>query len=268
MADESGAIEQISFLTRSETRVRILTHLLETGPTTQRAFRDELSSSRSTITRTLSALAERDWVEQSNGAYELTPQGRIVADALDMLVDTVQATDDFSTFIRWFPYGEYDVDIDQFRGAEITVSTEPDPYAPSRKHAALLQEAEHFRMVLPSIDLQVVRTTAERVTAGDMTIELIVSPGMEETIVGDEFAAAIRTQMEAGGMTVLVADEQVPFYLGLSDGETVQVGVEDDDGFPRALVESDDESLREWTEEVYDSIRESAREKPIEEFEP
>jgi predicted transcriptional regulator len=268
MADESGAIEQISFLTRSETRVRILTHLLETGPTTQRAFRDELSSSRSTITRTLSALAERDLVDQSEGAYELTPQGHIVADGLDGLVERMQVTEELSTFIRWFPYSEHDVELDQFRGAEITVSTEPDPYAPSREHAALLQEAERFRMVLPSIDLQVVRTTEERVTAGDMTIELVVSPGMEETIVGDEFAAAIRTQMEAGGMTVLVADEPAPFYLGLSDAGDVQIGVEDDEGFPRALVESDDESLREWAEGVYDSIRESAREKPIEEFEP
>lgn len=268
MVDESGAIEHISFLTRSESRVKILTHLLANGPTTQRAFRDELSSSRSTVTRALSALEDRGWVERTGDACRLTPQGHIVADGLDGLVDLVQATDELSTFIRWFPYGEYDVELDQFRGAEITVSTESDPYAPSRAHAALLQEADRFGMVLPSIDLQVVRTTEERVTAGDMTIEFIVSPGMEEIIVSDEFAAAIRTQMEAGGMTVLVADEPVPFYLGLSGGKAVQVGVEDDEGFPRALVESTDDGLREWAEDVYDSIRESAREKPIEEFEP
>jgi predicted transcriptional regulator len=268
MVDESGAIEHISFLTRSESRVRILTYLLANGPTTQRAFRDELSSSRSTVTRALSALEDRDWIERIDGGYQLTPQGHIVADSLDALVDVVQATDELATFIEWFPYTDYDISIDQLRDAEITASTEPDPYAPSRKHAAVLQEADRFRMLLPSIDLQMVRTTQERIAAGDMTIEFIVSPGMEETIVGDEFAAAIRSQMEAGGMTVLVAEEPAPFYLGLSDDGTVQLGVEDDEGFPRALVESDDDDLREWAVGVYDSARESAREKPIEDFEP
>jgi len=268
MVDESGAIEQISFLTRSESRVGILTHLLDAGPTTQRAFREELSSSRSTVTRALSALEDRGWVTRNGDAYQLTPQGRIVADGLDGLVDLVRATEDLSTFIRWFPIGEYDVSLDQFRGAEITASTEPDPYAPSRKHAARLREADGFRMLLPSIDLQLVRSTEERVVGGDLELELIVSPGMEATIVSDEFATALGTQVRSGGTTVLVADEPAPFYIGLSDAGDVQIGVEDDEGFPRALVESRDESLQSWAERVYESVRADAREKPIAEFEP
>ena len=268
MADDSDAIGQISFLTRSESRVQILTHLLADGPTTQRAFREELSSSRSTVTRALSALEDHGWVERTGDAYRLTPQGHIVADGLDGLVDIVQATGELATFIEWFPYAEYDVDIELFRGAEIISSTDPDPYAPSRKHAAAVQEASEFNMLLPSIDLQVARTIEEPVVAGDLAVELLVSPGMEETIATGDFAEALRTQMAAGGMTILVADESPPFYIGLSDDGTAQIGVEDEEGFPRALVESDNEALREWAAEVYDSIRESAREKPIEEFEP
>jgi predicted transcriptional regulator len=266
MADESDAIEQISFLTRSESRVRILTHLLTDGPATQRAFRAELDSSRSTVTRALSALTERGWVERTGDSYRLTPPGRIVADGLDALVDTVQATDELATFIEWFPYAEYDVDIEQFRGAEITASTEPDPYAPARKHAALLQEVEQFRMLLPSIDVQMIRTVTERILAGDLELEIMVSPGMEETITADEFAEELGTQIEADGTTVLVTEEPPPFYLGLSDTDLVQIGVEDDEGFPRALVENSNEQLREWAEDVYGSFRDSAREKPIEDF--
>lgn len=268
MVDESGAIEHISFLTRSESRVGVLTHLLTDGPTTQRAFRDELSSSRSTVTRALSALEDRGWVTRTGDAYRLTPQGHIVADGLDGLVDLVQATDELSTFIRWFPYGEYDIDIELFRGAEIITSSDPDPYAPSRKHAAAVQRASEFDMLLPSIDLQVARTVEEPVVTGDLKVELLVSSGMEETIATGDFADTLGTQIAAGGMTVLVADEPAPFYIGLSDDGTVQVGVEDDEGFPRALVESTNGDLRAWAESVYDSIRESAREKPVEEFEP
>ena len=266
MADDSDAIQQISFLTRSESRVQILTHLLATGSATQRDFREELSSSRSTVTRALSALAERGWVERDGDRYALTPQGRIVADGLDALVDTVQATDELATFLEWFPYAEYDVDIELLRGAEIIVSTDPNPYAPSRKHAAAVRNAARFKMLLPSIDLQVAKTVEEPVVAGDLDIELLVSPGMEDTIAAGDFAETLRHQIAAGGMTVLVADEPAPFYLGLSGEGLVQIGVEDDEGFPRALVESDDEDLREWAVEVYDSIRGTAREKPAAEF--
>jgi len=266
MADESEAIGQISFLTRSESRVGILTQLLADGPTTQREFQEELSSSRSTVTRALSALAKRGWVEREGDRYRLTPQGRIVADGLDTLVDTVQATDELATVIEWFPYAEYDIDIEQFRGADITASTDPDPYAPSRKHATAVQDTSRFRMLLPSIDLQMVRTIEEPAVAGELTVELLVSPGMEGTIEGDDFADALRTQIAADGMTVFVTDEPAPFYLGLSGDGLVQVGVEDDEGFPRALVESEDEKLRAWGEGVYEDVRESAREKPLAEF--
>jgi predicted transcriptional regulator len=266
MVDESGAIEQISFLTRSASRVRVLTHLLETGPTTQRAFRAELSCSRSTVTRTLSALTDRGWVRQSGESYRLTPQGRIVADGLDDLVDTVQVTAELSTFIEWFPYAEYDVDIDQLRGAEITVSTDPDPYAPSRKHATAVRASSRFRMLLPSIDRQLVGSTEERVKQGDLELELLVSPGMEETVTGEAFADVLGPQVESGNMTVLVADEPAPFYLGLGDDGLVQLGVEDDEGFPRALVESDGEDLRRWAESVYERFRADAREQPLEAF--
>jgi predicted transcriptional regulator len=266
MADESTAIEQISFLTRSEPRVRILTHLLEAEPTSQREFRSAVETSRSTVTRALSALEEQDWIVQNGDRYRLTPSGRLIAEGLTDLVDTVQATDDLSTFIRWFPLADYDVDIDQLREAEVTASTDPDPYAPSRKHAAALRDATSFRMLLPSIDLQLVESTDTRVRGGDLELELVVSPEVEATIQSGEFADVLRGQIASGNLTVLVTDDPVPFYVGLSGDGDVQIGVEDDQGFPRALLETDDEVLRTWAGSVYDEHRAAARRKPAAEF--
>ena len=89
MVDESTALEQISFLTRSEPRVRILTHLLDAGPTSQREFRSAVETSRSTVTRALSALEEQDWIVQNGDGYHLTPSGRLIAEGLTDLVETV-----------------------------------------------------------------------------------------------------------------------------------------------------------------------------------
>lgn len=37
-------------------------------------------------------------------------------------------------------------------------------------------------------------------------------------------------------------------YLGLADGYVVEVGCENEQGIPRALLQSRDERLREWGE--------------------
>ncbi|WP_340098414.1 helix-turn-helix transcriptional regulator [Salinibaculum salinum] len=266
MADTSAAIGTLSFLTRSEPRTRILLQLLSSGSLSRRQFRDQLSVSRSTITRALAALEERDLVGHDGGTYHLTPTGRIVAETIADAVDTLQVTDELSTFLEWFPYSEYDIDLDDFRTADITVSTEVDPYAPSRKHAESLGEFDQFRMLLPSIDLQVARSTDDRLKNGDLDLELLVSPEMEETISTGEFASVLREQIESGSMTVLISADPIPFYLGLSRSDTVQIGVEDDEGFPRAVLESDTEALRSWCETVYRQFRADARTKSADEF--
>jgi predicted transcriptional regulator len=265
MDTTSDAIEQLSFLTRSEPRVHILSRLLD-GPATQRVFRDHLDTSRSTVTRSLTALEEQGWVRQDGDRYHLTPPGRIVAEGITDLIDTVRATEELSTFIEWFPVADHDLTLEQLREAEVTASTEADPYAPSRKHADALTRVSSFRMLLPSIDLQLVRSVQDRVVGGDLSIELLVPASMEATLADEEFAPVLREQIAAGGTTVRVCDRGPSFYLGLGDDGTVQVGVEDDEGFPRALLETDATDLRAWAESVYDQYRDGSRVKPVDEF--
>ncbi len=265
MHDESGAVEQIAFLARSEARVTILTHLLVAGPTTRRAFREELNQSRSTVTRALSALSDCGYVEQDGGSYSLTPQGRLVSDSFADLVDTVQATEELGTFLRWFPYSEFEFDIDHLRDGEVTVSTEADPYAPARQHAEALADTPRGRQLLPSIDLQMAQRMHDRVLNAELDMEILLSPGLEETVSTEPFAPVLHEQVADGSLRLFVCEQQAPFYLGLTH-DLVQIGVEDDEGFPRALLETDSPAVREWAEDVYASFREQARPKPPEEL--
>lgn len=266
MADKSAAIGTLSFLTRSEPRTRILLQLLSTQSLSRRQFRDRLSVSRSTITRALAALEERDLVAHDGKTYHLTPSGQIVAETIADAVDTLQATDELSTFLEWFPYSEYDVDLDDLRTADITVATDVNPYAPSRKHAEVMREAATARLLLPSIDRQLVESIGDLVVDGALSLELTIPPQMEGTVSTGKFATLLRGQIEAGGTTVFVSDAAPPFYVGLFDDDGVQVGVEDDDGYPRALLETSSDSVREWAERIYHQYRDGAREKPVEEF--
>lgn len=266
MGDDAGAVEQIAFLTRAEPRVEILTHLLDSGPTTQREFRDHVDASRSTVTRALSALDEHDWIRRDGESWRLTPQGRIVADGLGDLVDTIRATEEISTFLEWFPYAEFDLDLAHIRGAEILSHTPGDPYLPARRQTELLHEVGEFRGLLPSLDIEGTRVVHERIQSGEFEAEIVVPAGLEPTLTTGEYATLFREQIRTGRLTVRVHDGDLPFYLGLGDDGTVQVGVEDDDGFPRALLATDSDDVRAWAESVYRDFRDRARVKPVEEF--
>lgn len=266
MADEATPIDQISFLARSESRVRALERLLEAGPATQRELRTHLDASRSTIARTLSALERRGWIETADGAYRLTPVGTIVAEEFGDLVDALRATDELSTFLQWFPYAEFDIDLAALRDATITTSTSSDPYAPGRTQTELLRTANRFRGFLPAIDLEGSEAVHEQITERDFAAEIVVSTAVGETIETGEYADLFREQIGTGRLTVLVHDGDLPFYLGLADDGRVQIGVEDDEGFPRALLDAEAAPVGEWAEGVYDEYRAAARPKSLDEF--
>lgn len=63
-----------------------------------------------------------------------------------------------------------------------------------------------------------------------------------------------------------VAESALPFYLGISGDGRIQVGIADEEGFPRPLLETTDETIREWAEEIYESYRDGARHKPIDDL--
>jgi predicted transcriptional regulator len=267
MDADDAALEQITFLARSESRVRILTHLLESGSATTREFRTHLEASRSTVARSLNSLEERNWIESEAGEYRLTGVGTLVAEDFLDLSETIRTAGELSAFLRWFPLAEFDLELDQLRDADVTVYTGSDPYAPGRAQNEFVRSTDRFRAFLPAIDLEGAKLAHERIVNGELDAELVVTEEVEETVTSGEFARLFREKLETGRLSVQVAEDRLPFYLGLAADGRVQLGVEDDDGFPRALFESSSESIREWAERLYEDYRAGSRPKPLEAFE-
>lgn len=65
----------------------------------------------------------------------------------------------------------------------------------------------------------------------ELEAEIVISPSVEQTISSGDFASLFRETMQTSRLTVHVADSELPFYLGLADDRTVQLAVEDDEGF-------------------------------------
>lgn len=262
--EETTPLDQILFLARAESRVLIIQHLVEWGPTTQRDLRDQLDASRTTVARSLRSLADEGWVKSNDGTYQLTKTGEVIATEFSSMLDTFQVAEKLSDFLQWFPTDSAAPDFLDMSGAEVTSTTEGDPYAPARKQAEILHTADRLRILLPSIDHEATKTITEQVTEHGLEVETIISPELEATIESDEFASLIREKIETGRSTIFVSESTLPFYLGLADDGRVQIGLEDEEGFPRSLLETTDESIREWAEDVYLNYQNEARLKPIE----
>ena len=252
-----GIVEEICFLARADSRVRLLEYLLESSPATQRELRDQLSQSRSTISRGVDSLVETGWVRERSDGVELTPTGRLVIGEFLDLAETMSAAAELSPFLERFPLAEFDLTIADLRDSEIIVGTDGDPLAPARTQTDLVRTTPRFRGFFPSMDLTGTELVHKRTLRGDLEAEIVVSTAVEDTIRSDRFASLFSEMLPTGRLTVHVVDE-VPFYLGLgADGRT-QIGVEDDDGMPRALLETDTEAVHEWGTELFADYCESS----------
>jgi predicted transcriptional regulator len=265
MQNDPAPLEQVRFLTRADSRVDVLAALAEDGPATQRTLRADLDVSRTTVARALQSLADADWVATEDGAYHLTPAGRIVVAEFTGLLETMATVDELAEFLRWFPA---DLDAPDFHRAdvEVTTSTDADPYAPARTQTEILHDADRLRILLPAVERESTETLVEEVTEHGLEVESVVPPDVEATMESESFAPLLRQTLETGRSTVYITDEPLPFYLGLAADDTVQVGVADADGLPRALLETTDDEVREWAESVYADYREAAQRKPLEDF--
>jgi len=257
MAPPEDIVEKISFLARAPSRVRILEFLSASAPATERELRGQLSQSRSTISRGVDSLIEAGWVRERPAGLELTPTGALVIEDFLGLAETMATAEELWPFLEWFPLSEFDLAVDDLQTGTVTAAVDGDPYAPAREHTTLIRTADRFRALLPSIGQQAISEAHRRILAGDLEATLIVSPSVETRIRTDQLAPQFEEMFSTGRLTVLVA-ESVPLFLGLADGRATQIGVEDDDGMPRALFETEAEAVHEWADALFADYRNSS----------
>jgi hypothetical protein len=72
-------------------------------------------------------------------------------------------------------------------------------------------------------------------------------------VADPDFVERTREMAETGRCRVFQADERPPYFVGVMD-EIVQIGT-DEDGEPRAIVESTAPAVRDWAETTYERFR-------------
>lgn len=251
-SDAAPPLSTLEFLSGSHHRIEILRTLRASGPATRREIRESVDASRSTVRRTLEGFLERDWIASTKAGYRITAAGGFVADEFERFGGTVRVTDEYAPLLQNLPDGVLDVDATWLDGAALTAATEANPYAPARKQTETVRNAERFRGLLPSIELEGARLVHERIVEGDLTASIVLPQAVAETVRSEPFADLFREKIATGRLDVYAYDGEVPLYLGLPDDDAVEIGSENDEGIPRALLQSTDADLRAWGEDTFE----------------
>lgn len=251
-------IEEVNVLARSPTRIRLFEELYEHEQLAKSDLKQRIDASRTTIQRNLDALQEQGWVAGNNREYWVTRSGKPVAEQFLELLNTIYAAKRIQPFLEWLHMDELDLPLSSLANAEITVTDENNPYAPVNRHIELMQSTDWFRCLLPAVGLQPLLVARDRILKHESRHEIVVDPDIVDTLrTRDAYQDPLGDILSTDRATVLVSDREIPFYLGMAEG-VVQIGVSDDDGVPRSLIETGAGEVREWAEETYEEYRTAA----------
>lgn len=217
----------------------------------KRTLVERLDCSRSTVDRSVRELASLDLVTYDDGEYRPTTLGLLVVEEYRDFEERVETLERLEPALEWFPADEFGLDVGCLSGADVIVSTPNDPYAPANHHADVMAESESFRGLLPAVGLNQLEVGTEAVMESGHYQTLVVESGVAEQLRSKpHYAEKIDELLASGRVEIMVTEDDIPYFLGLYD-ETVHVGVDDEDGMPRALIETSAEEAREWAESVF-----------------
>lgn len=209
-------------------------------PREKRDLVRDLDVSRSTIDRGVRELRNLDLVRYSDG-YVLTPIGRLAFGIYRRCRRRIRLLLEFEPLFRWLPesaFGEPpEFDVDWLADADLATPDAGDPFTIINRHVQTLSAADRFDAMLPVTTRYSLEVGRERVVEHGAEITLVVTPAVADAFEHSEDHAPLWADMvETGRVELYVYDGTLPYYVGVFDGETVQVAV-DDAGEPRALVE-------------------------------
>jgi predicted transcriptional regulator len=246
----------------------VLLHRLDTvdqlldEPLDKRDMVDVLGVSRATVDRAVRELEVLNLIEYRDGVYQVTSVGEITADRFFQFMDTVDVAMELQEFLRWVPAAEFDIDLTLLAEAELFLPEPGDPWSMVNHHAQAMEKMDTCRAILPLTGQHAMEAAYERVTDAGASFETVVTPSVAEQFQSTPvYARLIEEMVATGRVHVFVYEGTIPYFLGVF-ADRIQIGV-DENGEPRALLETKNEDVYEWAEDVYQQYKDEAEPVPL-----
>ncbi|MEF8840680.1 MAG: helix-turn-helix domain-containing protein [Haloarculaceae archaeon] len=244
-------LDDIAFLARSESRLAIL-RALEKRARDRRELKTETGISRSTLGRALGELEAHGWIERNGQTYETTTAGGLVLDQFASLLETLGGIQTLGDGLRYLPVEEMALDVRHFNDARLVTPTEFDPTEAFQYGIERMHESDTVRSVARTVPPPYVRAIHEDVTAGELAAEMILDSAYLDVIKDSDMAGPWRRI--AANAEIRRYEQYIPYRLIILD-DVVHLWLCSDEGEQSGLLESEDPTVREWAESVYEEYR-------------
>lgn len=250
----SSSIDDIAFLARSDHRVAVFAELAAREQT-RMELREATGIIQPTLGRILTDFEDRDWVRKEDSIYSLTPFGALLADQFAELVGVVDTMREFQGISQRLPLEEFGFDLRRFARARITTPSRTDALAHLRREEELADGAKSLRHLCSSAFPPHITTYRDRIVEGDQRFEAVITgDALDAARSNPEVAASVHDIVTADNATIYRYDGPVAYQLGVAD-EVATIIPLDEAGSPRAVIETDDDVIRDWVNDELDTYR-------------
>lgn len=223
----------------------------------KRTLVDHLGCSRSTVDRGVRELEALHFLTYGDDGYKPTMCGQLAAKEYRRFEHRIETLCRLQPFLRRVPLSEFDIELEWITDAELLLPEPNDPYSMINRHVQLVAEAESGKALLPLAGLHAHEAGYDNVMERGGEIELVVTSGVAQMFRENPNYADLTEEMLATDRFELYEYEgQIPYAIVVLD-DTVQLGV-DEDGDPKALLETEVEDVRDWAEQKIESYKEQA----------
>jgi len=245
--------ELLETVSSSPVRAAIL-HKLGDGPREDAALRAELDAPRSTVHLNLDRLTATGLIEQVGGRRQLTTRGEAIAAIYGDAVADLCALGQLQPILEHAPLEELNLRV--LRSGTVVRNHANRPNAVNTRYAELFERTSELRGFVPNVSPSMIRVTNEQVSAGELTFD-VVFPVETMAFIEREFCSELTAHIDTGAGVHHVTERDLPYTLFLFD-DVATLGVRDDDGIVRALVELEDSAAIDWAQRTYERERERA----------
>ena len=230
-ASDIAALDDISFLARSASRVRVLETLAE-GPYDRAELQAATGIPRPTVGRIVIEFEARGWVTHDGRHYRTSPLGSFLVTEFRSLVEGATTMQKLRGVIEWLPTDEFDFSLERFADADITLSKPSDTTAPVGRAAELVEEGDEVSILAfgsaPSVIEAAWRTTVH----GNQSFEIVFAADTMDILVSDPDIGTWLGELTACERgSILRYDGVVPYNLAVIDG-TANFALVDEHGAP------------------------------------
>lgn len=238
--------EPLEFLVGSWNRFVVLNALVLASQT-RADLQDRTGVSRPTLSRILSALVDRGWVQRRNAEYEATRQGEVIASEVAQFVDNIETADQLDAALEWLRTERFGFPLGYLEDSHVLTPTPRNQTGPLRALEDRIDSTTEMRVLATGVTYEVVDAICQACLAGDLQLECVLDENaLQGTRTHPELAAMFAEMVELGHCEAYYYDGDADLLAyNLVDDVVLFCGISGD-GLPLGILVAEHDTVRSW----------------------